>query len=258
MYKFLVMLIFAVPVFGAHATQCPQGFYLTDGECVRCNQDSIYNKHYCPGDDTAHNCPVADISKATTCIERAQLSYSISSAYREEQCAGAAQCHENGGTYYYECRWNGENYSSCGAGNMYWRSADVGYYLAGYKSSSGTINNYNGVKPCTNKPAHSYYTGTGTPDDAVVGGRTDYNDCPWECDTGYGRHGNECAQLCTAGFNTLKTSSGVSVNVYSSRTSTPALNISTARGTCYVTLSAGSANDAINVQYNGNTYHTVD
>ncbi len=63
--------------------------------------------------------------------------------------------------------------------------------------------------------------------------------------------------LCSAGATNLKTSGGLSFPLYSTRTTTPSLCVSYNNTTCYADLESGSATDAINVKYNGVTYHTV-
>ncbi len=42
---------------------------------------------------------------------------------------------------------------------------------------------------CTNKPAGSYYTGTGASSSS----------CPWTCNSGYTQNGNSCEKLCNSG-----------------------------------------------------------
>lgn len=63
--------------------------------------------------------------------------------------------------------------------------------------------------------------------------------------------------LCSAGATNLKTSGGLSFPLYSTRTTTPSLCVQYNDITCYVDLESGTAAGAINVKYNGVTYHTV-
>ncbi len=88
-----------------------------------------------------------------------------------------------------ECRWNGENYFDSCNGDYLWYLALPGYYLTGYKNSSWE-DWYSGVKPCTNAPANSNYTGAGDPET---------NNCPWMCNTGYYKSGDSCV-LCEYGY----------------------------------------------------------
>lgn len=63
--------------------------------------------------------------------------------------------------------------------------------------------------------------------------------------------------LCNAGVSNIKTSNGVNVPLYSERGTTPSLCINYNNTTCYADLESGSVGGAINVKYNGATYHTV-
>ena len=67
-----------------------------------------------------------------------------------------------------------------------------------------------------------------------------------------------CSAVCGAGLTRLKTSTGLSFNVYGTRTTTPSIVIGYDNGECYVNLSAGSATNAINVKQNNTTYHTTN
>ena len=101
---------------------------------------------------------------------------------------------------------------------------------------------------CTNKPDNSAYTGTATSDA-----------CPWECDTGYGQtSANLCAQMCTAGFQHLKSSTGVSIPLYTSAQTTHSIVVKSQSGAmCYASLASGVASGAINVNLGGTTYHAI-
>ncbi len=101
---------------------------------------------------------------------------------------------------------------------------------------------------------------------SVVSANSTYTDaassatsCPWACNSGYGQnYANNCVALCAAGFGTLRTSTGVSVPLYASAVTSPAIHIKAANGTmCYGNLQSGSASGAINVKHNDITYHTV-
>ena len=72
-----------------------------------------------------------------------------------------------------------------------WYVANTGYYLDTRNSNDvGGLAYYDYIKPCTNGAPNSYYTGAGSP-----GG----NDCPWVCEDGYYRNGNNCF-VCPEGM----------------------------------------------------------
>ena len=64
-------------------------------------------------------------------------------------------------------------------------------------------------------------------------------------------------ELCGAGVTQLKTSGGLNFPLYSTRATTPSLCVGYNNTTCYVDLESGSATGAININYNGVTYHTI-
>lgn len=64
-------------------------------------------------------------------------------------------------------------------------------------------------------------------------------------------------ELCGGGISNLKTSGGLSFPLYAARVTTPSLCVLYNETTCYVDLETGFATDAININYNGVTYHTI-
>lgn len=62
---------------------------------------------------------------------------------------------------------------------------------------------------------------------------------------------------CGAGVTQLKASGGLNFPLYSTRATTPSLCVGYNNTTCYVDLESGSATGAINIHYNGVTYHTI-
>ena len=116
-------------------------------------------------------------------------------------------------------------------------TCNTGYYTSGVTCPA-----------CTNKPDNSAYTGTATS-----------NACPWSCNTGYGQtSANLCAQICTAGIQQLKSSTGVSIPLYTSAQTTHSIVVKTQAGNmCYASLASGAASGAINVNLNGTTYHAI-
>lgn len=68
-----------------------------------------------------------------------------------------------------------------------------------------------------------------------------------------------CASLCANGTTELRTSTGVSLPIYSTKETTPALNIDTGAGICYTNLLPGSTSESTLMLYNGETtYHAVE
>ena len=179
---------------------CNVGYYLNDNnECKACpggyyceNQDS---KTECPDDNTDW----AGHSGMTVVRTSGKMSWGpgfwADGATKQDQCYMGAHLSDKSGTVYKECPWNGTDYW---CGNELWYIAASGYYLSGYISTTANPW-YRSVKQCTNAPENAHYTGAGTPDDPVTsGGRTDYNDCPWECDMGYSWKNGACIK-CPAG-----------------------------------------------------------
>lgn len=79
------------------------------------------------------------------------------------------------------------------------------------------------------------------------------------CDSGYNlTSGNACAQLCTAGVTTLKLGSGVTVPLYSAKQTTRVIGIGIGNQVCYGSLATGAATGALNVTYDGATYHSIN
>ena len=76
------------------------------------------------------------------------------------------------------------------------------------------------------------------------------------CNDGYNQSSDGvCSQLCGLGFTTLRTGSGLVIPLYSEKLSSPAIHIGYNGGMCYGILESGSG-DGINLEYNGQTYHT--
>ncbi len=117
--------------------------------------------------------------------------------------------------------------------------------IAGTWSTDGAIV----CNQCDEIPEHASYT---------TAGWTNTN-CPWECDETYGRTAaNTCSTLCTSGYTHIKTSNGISIPLFSTRNTTPSINIQTSPDTtCYADLISGTTTNEIHVEYDGKTYHTV-
>lgn len=67
-----------------------------------------------------------------------------------------------------------------------------------------------------------------------------------------------CGTLCSLGATTLRTGNGVIVPLWSTKQTTPALNIAVGNGTCYGNLTTETADGpGIYLNYNNATYHTT-
>ncbi|MDW2958229.1 MAG: hypothetical protein R8M37_00230 [Alphaproteobacteria bacterium] len=63
---------------------------------------------------------------------------------------------------------------------------------------------------------------------------------------------------CAAGITTLRTGTGVSIPLWAEKSTQPSLCVKYNDNICYANLEAGQATNAINVNYDGVVYHTVD
>ncbi|MDE6571492.1 MAG: hypothetical protein K2L95_04750 [Alphaproteobacteria bacterium] len=248
-------------VHDAMAYTCGGGYYLgADGTCVICNS-TTRDVHYCPGDDLRYPCPRTNTDynavSGETLLSVNGEAFWISplAASSPHSCMGVLYFRSpEGHERLVESPWNGENYY--GTRGWYYR-AGVGYYLSGYVWRSDRIW-YSGVQPCTNAPAHAHYTDAGTPD-ATDGSFVDANDCPWECNTGYGRTDeNTCQPLCTAGMTQLHVGNSIALNIYQTAQTTPALHIGHGAAICHINLAPGRASDTLNLMINGASYHAIN
>lgn len=155
-------------------------------------------------------------------------------------CAGGTECPKlkeitcQAGQY---LAANGTNCTNC----------PIGSYCTGGKYTLGNSSEQ-GRQSCTNKPNNSSYTGTATT-----------NNCAWSCNNGYGQtYDSKCIKTCTAGINKLHAGSNVTVQLYDTKHTTPSIAIQKDGKTCYGNLTTNSSKNALNVQYNGQTYHTVN
>ncbi len=126
--------------------------------------------------------------------------------------------------------------------HVFYVNQGSGEFVAGPSVSSCA-----GQIACTNAPENSVYTGAGHK-----------NDCPWRCGEDFGyTSSNLCMPLCGAGITRLNTSSGVTVPLFQNANTAPSIHIKNNNGTCYADLVPGMTDNAIHVNYNGVTYHTV-
>ena len=85
-------------------------------------------------------------------------------------------------------------------------------------------------------------------------------DCKITCDNGYLlTDAGTCAKPCSAGFTTLRISSGLIIPLYGTKTTTPAIGVKNAAGQkCYGSLEIGVDANALNVKTgSGANYRTV-
>lgn len=66
------------------------------------------------------------------------------------------------------------------------------------------------------------------------------------------------AAPCAAGVTTIRTGTGVVVSLWAEKTTQPSLCVKYNDTICYANLEIGTATEAININYNGVIYHTVD
>jgi len=240
---------------------CSPGYY--GNECTRCPSG-----YYCPGDGEMYACPDDTTNwewylnemglKITSDIPPASIwSWNDDGGpgIIIRHCVAGFSVATNKGGVYIESKYNGTDYWS--EKGLLWFDAYTGYYLSGYRFTSGAAW-YFRIAPCTNAPEHAHYTGPGTPD-APDGSVRDANDCPWECDAGYGLHDDICVPLCATGISTINTAGGQKFNIYPVRYSTPAVAIKYNDKICYAVLAPGRKNGTINIKMPDNTiYHITN
>ncbi len=244
MFRILLTLgLIVIPTLVRAAT-CDAGYYLNNGECSGCP-----NTSYCPGDDMAYLCTdlwsggVPNVSLNSTGHS------SGANATSPDNCICAFLVTTPNDLAMTKAYYKGK----CAIGptdfyGVYIQFCRVGYYASNALNVSSL---YHECLPCTNtKPENAIYNDRGLPDS---------NHCPWECDEGYriNADGTACDKLCTLGYTTLNTSTGVTVPLFADKRTTPSINIGDVNGACHADLVPGRATGAINVMYNGEIYHTV-
>ena len=223
------------------AANCPVSFYLdSENECTVCDYD-----YYCPGDDISYKCPedkwagkyeqffddtfisfgaIWYRSWAGSLVHDGMITY-----YRPSITA----CHRN--TYFYTKNYTCLSQVAYDTTSQeypvkctHYYEPGPGYYLSPYLDESDYIG-YNGVKPCTNAPANAHYTGPGTPDskdDKIK----DANDCPWECDDGFGHTSDDrCLPLCRIGETAMN-----GINIYAEKHTKYAIAVPRGDGMCWI------------------------
>lgn len=64
--------------------------------------------------------------------------------------------------------------------------------------------------------------------------------------------------LCSAGFQVIKTSSGLQFNLYQNKSTSPALHVKYNDTVCYGNLIEGSAANSINIKLGDSVYHLTN
>ncbi len=162
-------------------------------------------------------------------------------------------------------------------------AAQSGYYVdgmsclscpTGYSSPDGNTGNQSScyqecqalcMKSGCPDNATCTYTETNVPGVQYYGQECDIGTATcditsYTCDANYNKTSvGTCAQICSFGITTLRAGANVSVPLYATKQTTPAINIKTTSGDiCYANLVEGASNNAINVMHNNTTYHTVE
>lgn len=259
MARGLFLFILVLMPAAVHAA-CDVGYYVSDGECVRCTSG-----YYCPDGISMIECPVdttdwyselaSDAYKINKILYNTYYSWAPGGgpAYEITHCVSAFRGYTTVGEFYVETGFDTTEYRK--TVKLLWYYAKPGYYLSGWRFTTWR-KFYYGVKPCTNyMPEHAHYSNAGTPDEPKLGGVTDYNDCPWACNSGYGLHDDACVPLCASGMQHIKTGTGLSFNLYPVAYSTPALVVQKGDVKCFGGLGQGASPDAININHGGKIYH---
>ena len=265
----LMSVIYVLAAIGGvgtvHAANCPASFYLNPNkECKYCE-----GGYYCPGDDIRYECPKDKWSgKYQQFFDDTFISFLeikiLDSGWSQFVFV------YNGREYYEResidrcvrlAHFYTKNYSCLSlvaydpikqeypvkCTNYY--EAGPGYYLSPYLADfDSSYMGYTGVKPCTNAPANAHYTGPGTPDseyiddpyiddpyidipdDMIDGTIKDANDCPWECDAGYGHTSDDrCLPLCRIGDTAMN-----GINIYAEKHTKYAMAVPRNGGVCWI------------------------
>ncbi len=234
------VVLMAGPVL-ARAATCDAGQYLLNGECIACAALS-----YCPGDDVAYACNSLYTGGLFVYTDFSM----VTDATTPDGCICAFDVKTPDSEIMTQSIWRGK----CADGPTEFYAVREIFCRAGYYATSRVSSRfdfYERCAPCTNEK----------PDNAVYSDRGQANSdfCPWKCADGYkvNTDGTACDKLCTLGYTTLNTSTGVTVPLYADKRTTPSINIGDVNGACHADLATGRATGAINVMYNGTIYHTI-
>lgn len=296
MHKHVFVLSLVLCVRTAYAATCPAaGYYLDDSDmCTLCELG-----HYCPGNNKMYNCtdrnttgengvPSAPyysdergLSACKKCPEITDPTILPPTRYwyyAADQNSPEAYIHtvvtncraewsgvvRPRGTYKFHCSYGTINsYIDSNSASKCIASIKENKCIAGYWMSTGSY-----TRSSTNVFFSSYYDATNdllcTPVGRgyySTGTNVDRVQCPagTYSRTDVATSADECDALCGAGVTKLKTSTGLSFNIYQMKLTSPALAVGSDNGVCYIPLAGGNASNAINVQYDdGKIYHTTD
>ncbi|MCM1294082.1 MAG: hypothetical protein NC311_00775 [Muribaculaceae bacterium] len=178
----------------ADGIMCDAGYYLANNQCTFCP-----SSNYCT-DNKKHECPqYTDGMYANPELGDGDSVYKTMYIASPYPATKVSQCM----LYYgyvdsplgkyvrYYAHWD-TSISKYVGGITVWTETVTGYYMSSPKSADG-VQGYAYNNPCTNGPANSHYTKSGS-----IGG----NNCPWICDDGFYRDGDNCLP-CPDGQNCM-------------------------------------------------------
>jgi len=149
---------------GTFSITCNANYYKSADSCVACSSVSYT-------DSGSQSCSITNGAGSQTYSRTCYRSTSSAGSTSSSACSGTSSC----GSYSYgTC-----NVTSCTTDYYASSSTACTHVGTGYYSANGST----GRTACTNKPANSYYTGSG-------GGS---NSCGWACNANYYKSGSSCA-----------------------------------------------------------------
>ena len=180
---------------GSMQISCLPGYYMDGNECSQCGMGAVYCidniKYDCPEYIPGSVDPYLPNGHEIMYVSEYQAIGSPTQNSPDLCTITTMQISAPQGLYAKKWTyWSSATNAYSGLGKTYWYAVNAGYYLSG----SVLVNNvqyYKQVNPCTNGAENSYYTGPGSPEG---------NDCPWVCNDGFYRDGNECL-TCPPGMN---------------------------------------------------------
>lgn len=278
---------------GRALADCGPGYYLdaSGGGCTPC----VGVDYYCPGDNERHDCPAPTVDNVGTFAftdgmpadsvlsSGARGSTSKSTYSSIEQCEMVAYYNSRIGRLLVWLKYDSaaQKYAIRRQNFVMWTTAKAGYYVYNrYQESCREGQNYytdaaecpSGAYcpgwasvSCSNNPPYDDKSGVYVcPDNTYSNaGASECTPCPAKtgnnATTIAGHAGaSSCVTLCGAGATKMH-AGGYEFNVWpDGKCTSPAINIGLAGGVCCVNLVVGAASGAINVQYGGKTYHTVN
>jgi len=204
---------------------------------------------------TAHTVNYGSTSSCETCPATASGSDSGRDAKADCYISCSAKTISNGTTTVVNAKeyYNGSAYPACtynvncnakyGASGNKTTNPACTVCATGKYSAGGTAT----CSACSNAPSNSSYIGNSAS-----------NSCPWECNDGYNLTAdNQCGQFCTSGITHIKLGNGLTIPLYSSARTSPAINVKVNNAVCYGSLATGQSSGALNVKVGSTTYHAV-